>query len=515
MSLDVRDIGGAPVIIGAGIAGLMTALHLAPEPVVLLSGASLARQASSTFAQGGLAASLGADDSPHMHLADTLTAGDGLCDEATVRRIVEAAPEAIEKLARLGVAFDREPDGALRLGLEAAHSRRRIVHAAGDATGRELVRALIAAVRRTASITILENVEARRLIVEGGRIAGLLAVGARGAVAMSTSRVVLATGGIGGLFCDTTNPLGSFGHGLALAASAGAELADLEFVQFHPTALDVPRRPMPLVSEAVRGEGAVLINERGERFLADTPGGELAPRDVVARAVWQQLTAGHRVFLDARQCLGPRFGKRFPAITRLCREAGIDPASEPIPVRPAAHYHMGGVAVDAAGRSSVEGLWACGEVACTGLHGANRLASNSLTEAVVTAAHVAESVADAAPGQCRRLLSPLMPPRPDPSCIRPVVSRALGIIRDGETLRGAAAALLPIGSGNTAASDPAVVALMIAIAALRREESRGSHYRADFPDRDTNVLQSRLTLKMAIQAAVALGWRAPTMELLT
>ncbi|RUV80538.1 FAD-binding protein, partial [Mesorhizobium sp. M1A.F.Ca.IN.020.32.1.1] len=276
----------------------------------------------------------------------------------------------------------------------------------------------------------LENMEARRLIVEDGQIAGLLAVGARGAVAMSTSRVVLATGGIGGLYCDTTNPPAAFGHGLALAASAGAELADLEFVQFHPTALDVPRRPMPLVSEAVRGEGAMLINERGERFLADTPGGELAPRDVVARAVWQQLTAGHRVFLDARQCLGPKFGKRFPAITRLCRQAGIDPANAPIPVRPAAHYHMGGVAVDAAGRSSLEGLWACGEVACTGLHGANRLASNSLTEAVVTAAWVAESVAGAAPGQYRRLSSSFVPPRPDTSCLRPVVSRALGVIRD-------------------------------------------------------------------------------------
>ncbi|RWG95066.1 MAG: FAD-binding protein, partial [Mesorhizobium sp.] len=283
----------------------------------------------------------------------------------------------------------------------------------------------------------------------------------------------------------------------------------------HPTALDVPRRPMPLVSEAVRGEGAMLINERGERFLADTPGGELAPRDVVARAVWQQLTAGHRVFLDARQCLGPKFGKRFPAITRLCRQAGIDPANAPIPVRPAAHYHMGGVAVDAAGRSSLEGLWACGEVACTGLHGANRLASNSLTEAVVTAAWVAESVAGAAPGQYRRLSSSFVPPRPDTSCLRPVVSRALGVIRDGEALRGAAAALLPIVAGNTAASDPAVVALMIAIAALRREESRGSHYRSDFPGRDTDAVESRLTLKMAIQAAVALGWRAPTMELLT
>lgn len=510
MSLDVQDIGGAPVIVGGGVAGLMTALHLAPEPVVLLSNAPLGTDACSELAQGGLAASLGGDDGPGLHLCDTLAAGDGLCDEAAVQRVIEAAPKAIENLERLGVAFDRDPDGALRLGLEAAHSCRRIVHAVGDATGRELVRTLAAAVRRTPSITVMEGMEARRLFVEDGAIAGVLAVGSTGAVAMSTSRVVLATGGIGGLFRDTTNPLGSCGHGLALAACAGAELADLEFVQFHPTALDDPRRPMPLVSEAVRGEGAVLVNDRGQRFLADAPGGELASRDVVARAVWHQLAAGRRVFLDARQCLGPRFGKRFPAIAQLCREAGIDPAIEPIPVRPAAHYHMGGVAVDAEGRSSVEGLWACGEVACTGLHGANRLASNSLTEAVATAGWVAESVAGASPGCRRRLLYTLVPPRPDPSCIRPVASEALGIIRDGETLREAAAALLQIATVNQAASDPALVALMIAIAALRREESRGSHYRSDFPGRDVDARSSRLTLRTAVQAAVALGWRAPT-----
>ncbi|RWJ43134.1 MAG: FAD-binding protein [Mesorhizobium sp.] len=348
------------------------------------------------------------------------------------------------------------------------------------------------------------------MIVEDGAIAGVLAVGGAGAAGLPTSRVVLATGGIGGLFRDTTNPPGSIGHGLALAASAGAELANLEFVQFHPTALNDPRRPMPLVSEAVRGEGAVLVDERGERFLADTPGGELAPRDVVARAIWHQLAAGHRVFLDARKSLGASFGKRFPAIAQLCLEAGIDPATEPIPVRPAAHYHMGGVAVDAAGRSSLEGLWACGEVACTGLHGANRLASNSLTEAAVTAAHVAESVAGASPGCRRRVFSTLVPPRPDPSCIRPVVSHALGIIRDGETLREAAAALLSIATVNQTASDPAVVALMITMAALRRQESRGSHYRSDFPGRDADACPSWLTLATAIQAAVALGWRAPT-----
>ncbi|TIX11337.1 MAG: FAD-binding protein, partial [Mesorhizobium sp.] len=208
-------------------------------------------------------------------------------------------------------------------------------------------------------------VEVRRLVVQDGSVIAVVAAGRAGALALPTRRAVLATGGVGGLFCDTTNPAGSWGHGLALAAWAGAELADLEFIQFHPTALDGPRRPMPLVSEAVRGEGAVLIDERGERFLADTPGGELAPRDVVARAIWHQLAVGRRVFLDARQSLGPRFGKRFPGIAELCRSAGVDPATDPIPVRPAAHYHMGGVAVDSAGRSSIEGLWACGEVACT------------------------------------------------------------------------------------------------------------------------------------------------------
>lgn len=510
MSMDVHDLAGRPVIIGGGIAGLMTALHLAPEPVVLLSNALLGTGACSELAQGGLAASFGRYDGPELHLCDTLAAGDGLCDEATVRRVVRAAPTAIKTLERFGVAFDRHPDGALRLGLEAAHSHRRIVHAAGDATGSELVRALIAAVRRTASITILENMEARRLIVEDGAIVGVLAAGCTGAVALPTRRAVLATGGIGDLFCDTTNPLGSCGHGLALAACAGAELADLEFVQFHPTALLGPRRPMPLVSEAVRGEGAMLIDERGKRFLAETPGGELAPRDVVARAVWHQLAVGHRVFLDARECLGPRFGQRFPAIAHLCREEGVDPATDPIPVRPAAHYHMGGVAVDAAGRSSVEGLWACGEVACTGLHGANRLASNSLTEAAVTASWVAESVADASDTRRRRVCSTFVPPRPDASCIRPVISAALGIIRDGETLREAVATLLPIAVHNTAASDPALVALMITISALRREESRGSHYRSDFPGRDADARPSRLTLRSAMQAAVALSWRAPT-----
>lgn len=505
MTQYIHDIAGAPVIIGAGLAGLMTALHLAPQPVVVLSRTPLGTEASTTLAQGGLAASLGEDDSPELHLSDTLAAGDGLCNEQIAKRVVEAIPEAIHHLVSLGAPFDRALDGKLRLGLEAAHSRRRIVHAAGDATGHELFHALLAVARRTPSITFLEGITALRLLVTGRSIVGVLALLNSGVLALPTRRVVLATGGIGGLFCDTTNPLSSFGQGLALAARAGAELADLEFVQFHPTALDTARRPMPLVSEAVRGEGAILVDEQGHRFLADVRGAELASRDIVARAISNQLAAGHRVFLDARQSLGPKFAKRFPAIEVACRKAGINPALEPIPVRPAAHYHMGGVAVNAEGRSTIEGLWACGEVACTGLHGANRLASNSLAETVATAAWVAASVA----GTCAGYLSPelpaLAPLRPDPSTIRQLVSNALGIVRNGKELRETVSMLLPVAIGETASSDPALVALLIATAALRRRESRGSHYRSDFPGRDAGGLSSRLTLRTAFENAAALN----------
>ncbi|MET3597437.1 L-aspartate oxidase [Mesorhizobium shonense] len=482
----------------------MTALHLAPRPVVLLSRTPLGTDTSSTLAQGGLAASLGEDDSPDLHLADTLAAGDGLCNEKIARRVVEAVPDAVENLIRLGAPFDRALDGKLRLGLEAAHSRRRIVHAT-DATGHQLFHALLAVARRTRSITIMEGITALRLAVAEGGIVCVLAVLDNSVFALPTRRVVLATGGLGGLFCDTTNPLASFGHGLALAACAGAELADMEFVQFHPTALDISRRPMPLVSEAVRGEGAVLVDEHGDRFLTDTRGAELGSRDVVARAIAHHLAAGHRVYLDARQCLGQKFAKRFPAIDAACKQAGIDPAAEPIPVRPAAHYHMGGVAVDAEGRSTVNGLWACGEVACTGLHGANRLASNSLAEAVATSAWVAASVSGTSAGWQWPRVPSMLPLRPDPSSIRQVVSNALGIVRNGKALSEAVATLLPIAAGETTAADPALVALLITLAALRREESRGSHYRSDFPERDSDARPSRLTLCTAFESAVALS----------
>jgi L-aspartate oxidase len=502
------DIGavGACVVIGGGLAGLSAALALAPMPVIVLSKAPLGFEASSMWAQGGFAASLGPDDSVDQHLADTLKAGDGLCDPDVARAILAAAPAAIEKLIRLGAPFDRDAGGALLLGLEAAHSRRRIAHAGGDGSGREIMRAVIGRVRATPSITVFEGATAHRLLVEDNAITGVVAATDGGALRFASDRAILATGGVGALYRHSTNPAGSFGQGLALAARAGALMGDLEFVQFHPTALDSDTFPLALISETVRGEGAILVDERGRRFMADVAGAELAPRDVVARAVFAQLAAGHRTFLDARAAIGPGFAQRFPAVNALCRAAGIDPATELIPIRPAAHYHMGGVRVDLAGRTSVEGLWACGEAACTGLHGANRLASNSLIEAVVCGGFVADSVAAQSAGRPRAAgpdLPAIVPAEPGP--VRRIMSRAVGVLRDGEGLRDAVPALSALARCDDASSDAAIVGLMIAVAALRREESRGAHARTDFPARGATPRRSLLRLEQAMGAAEQLA----------
>lgn len=501
MSTEISSLAGHPVIIGGGAAGLMTALQLAPRPVVLLSKFPLGAEASSLWAQGGLAAALGEDDDPALHLADTIAAGAGLCDETVAHRIVQAAPAAVEHLAKLGVGFDRRPDGGWRLGLEAAHSRKRIVHATGDGTGREIMRALIVAVRNCPSITLLEGFEARRLIVEDNAVKGVLAASERGPTVIATDRVVIATGGIGGLFQDSTNPSGCFGQGLALAARAGATMCDLEFIQFHPTAFDGPSRPTPLLTEAIRGDGAILIDETGQRFMANEPGAELAPRDVVARAVWRHRAEGHQVFLDARKHPGKDFAQRYPVISAFCKMAGINPADDPIPVRPAVHYHMGGIAVDIEGRSTVDGLLACGEVSRTGLHGANRLASNSLMEAIVCARWAAESIngTSAAPLSSQRAAA--LPGASDASIVRPILSQGLGVLRDRHAIGRTAQNLFPIATGESTASDPALVGLMIAVAAYRREESRGGHYRTDFPDTLSSAVPSSITLADALGAA--------------
>jgi L-aspartate oxidase len=510
MTAEPLALSSRIVVVGAGVAGLTTALTLAPRPVVVLSRAPLGAEGSTLLAQGGMAGALGPDDSPALHAADTLAAGDGLCDGPVVDLFARAAPGAIENLARLGVRFDQTSEGAYALGLEAAHARRRIAHAGGDGAGREILRALVAAVRATPSIAVLEGLEARRLVVEDGETRGVIAVGPSGQALLSAQAVVIATGGIGGLYADSTNPLGSFGQGLALAARAGAEFADLEFVQFHPTALDVSVRPTPLVSEAVRGDGAILVDEAGRRFMAGVPGAELAPRDVVARAIAAERARGRRTFLDTRAAIGGRFPERFPVIAAACRAAGVDPAREPIPVRPAQHYHMGGIAVDAEGRSSVAGLWACGEAACTGLHGANRLASNSLTEAAVFGAIVARSIEASplrAPARLQRAQTPVAA---DPAAVRPLLTAAAGVTRDGATLAAAIGPLAALAASGSSAADPAAVALMIAVAALKREHSIGAHSRIDCPERPVKPHRSHSTLAETFAVAEAL---APTIRI--
>ncbi len=486
-----------PVVVGAGVAGLSAALRLAEHgPVTVLCSSDLGQQAASAWAQGGVAAAVGADDSVALHAEDTLVAGDGLCAPEATAEIIRHGPRAIERLIELGARFDRTAEGALKLGLEAAHSRRRIVHAQGDGTGREVLRTLIDAVRVTPAITVLSGCEARRLLIDAqGAVAGVLAADLAGRPAtLRTRAVVLATGGLGGLYAHTTNPAGAVGGGLAMAARAGAVLSDMEFVQFHPTALDVGLDPMPLVSEAVRGEGGWLVNDRGERFMADHARAELEPRDVVARAVWAELTAGRRVFLDARAAIGSRFATAFPAIYASCRAAGIDPSRATIPIRPAAHYHMGGVAVDARGRSSVDGLWVCGEAASTGLHGANRLASNSLLEAAVCGEVVAADVAGREYGPARDVAPVALPPRAAPKAVRGLLDRHAGVLRNADGLVTALNALEPLSRSEGQAADAALVGMFIVRGALDRRESRGGHFRTDFPHRLGDARSSRLTL---------------------
>lgn len=494
-------------VIGSGIGGLATALALAPLPVTLMTRAAPGAETSTGWAQGGIAAALGDDDSAELHLADTLAAGDGLCDAEAAARILQGAPEAIAFLKHHGVAFDRAPEGGLAFGLEAAHSRRRIIHAGGDATGAVIIAALTRAVAETPSITVASGTEVRRLLVRDNAVCGLAGVKNGQPFRLAASRVVIATGGIGGLYDASTNPSGNFGQGVALAARAGAALADMEFVQFHPTALATDIRPLPLISEAVRGEGALLLNEKGERFLAATPGAELAPRDVVARAIAAEIVRGGRVFLDARDALGSRFRARFPEIFAICARAGIDSATDLIPVRPAEHYHMGGIAVDASGGSSVGGLYAVGECAATGLHGANRLASNSLLEAAVTGLAAAADIAAAPPAPERPLPALALPAAPGLATVRGIVSSALGVTRDHAALGEAIAALLPLAESDGPDADPAIVALSIAVFAAMREESRGGHARTDFPQKTPESQRRTMTLDAVFAHARALAAR--------
>jgi L-aspartate oxidase len=488
------------IVIGSGIAGLFTALLASKRGTVLLLTKSALEESNTRYAQGGIAAAIAPDDSPRLHYEDTMAAGAGLCDERAADVLTREAPARIQDLLRLDVPFDRH-EGALALGLEGAHRVRRVLHAGGDATGAHIEQSLCRAIR-VAGVTIVEGCFVTEIVVQGGRAAGVRTIDAqihRGRI------VVLASGGAGQLFAHTTNPEVATGDGLALAYRAGAELTDLEFYQFHPTALAVPGFPTFLISEAVRGEGAYLRNAAGERFMLGVDArGELAPRDVVARAIVAEMHLADtpHVFLDLRH-LPEAVRDHFPTIDAYCEKAGLDMMADPLPVAPAAHYLMGGVRSTLWGETTVPGLYACGEVAATGVHGANRLASNSLLEGLVFAARIIEHTTSGTlredpvtePGPIRvepELVGENMDRATPPT--RPALQRLMwdhvGLIRDEIGLRAAGATLAawhgalpePNDATEHELANMVLIGRLMAAAALARQESRGAHFRSDFPD---------------------------------
>lgn len=499
------------LIVGGGLAGLFTALKLAPLPCMVLTPRTLGEGTSSSWAQGGIAAALDEGDTPEKHAHDTVAAGCGIVDESIALHMAQEARERVMDLLHFGVPFDRDKIGHFLQSKEAAHSAHRIVRVSGDKAGRAIMEALIRQARLTPSITIVEGFIAEQAIVENGQAKGVWArQSATGELfSFLAGATVLASGGIGALYKITTNPLDAQGLGLALAARAGAIITDPEFVQFHPTAIDIGLDPAPLATEALRGEGALLVDDTGHRFMREIhTDAELAPRDIVARGVFATLQAGRGAFLDARAALGAHFAEKFPTVFAACQKAGLDPATQLIPIAPAAHYHMGGVWTNERGATSLPRLYAAGEVACTGVHGANRLASNSLLEAIVFGARIAQDLKDLktqAPDLSQASADHTNPNNAlfeeDAAIIaqlRAIMQHDVGVIRSGEGLKNAVNMLtqLQTQAQSAHAKNMILTAQFIACGALARVESRGAHERVDYPHIDQNWQKhTSLTMK--------------------
>ena len=490
------------LIVGAGLAGLSAALAAAPRKVMVLSAAPLGEGCASAWAQGGMAAALDPNDTAAAHAADTIAAGAGLCDPAAVDILTREGPDAVRRLADLGAPFDRDADGRFVQGLEAAHAFARVAKVGGDGAGLAIMDAVIAAVRAAPHIEVREGWRVRSLLTDAsGRVRGVQAEAGGELTQIVAPATILATGGVGGLYAVTTNPAVARGEGMALAALAGARILDPEFVQFHPTAIDIGADPAPLATEALRGDGAQLVNADGATFMAKyDPAAELAPRDVVARAIESERRAGRGAFLDARGAIGDHFPQAFPAVFARCVAAGIDPRRQAIPIIPAAHYHMGGVETDAVGRTSLDGLFAVGECAATGVHGANRLASNSLLEAAVfgrRAGEAARHAVDPGTAPLRAMTTPDLP-TDDLAELRTRMSRDAGVVRDHAGLTSLADWL---GDARARVGDaPALIAASLIVeGALVRCESRGGHFRADYPNSDAVGVHTRRTLASATQ----------------
>ncbi|MHB0884423.1 MAG: L-aspartate oxidase [Bacillota bacterium] len=505
------------LVVGSGIAGLYTALKASRFGRVTVLTKKKMEDSNTEHAQGGIAAAVGREDSPRLHMEDTLTAGAGLCDEDAVRVLVNEGPTCVLELVALGAHFDKRGED-FALTREGAHSERRILHARGDATGEEIEQVLSWKALTSSGVVIHEDIQVIDLITKDGRCYGVLARRPDGEkVAYLSWATVLATGGAGQLYKNTTNPSVATGDGMAMAYRAGAAMADMEFIQFHPTALHIPGKPRFLITEALRGEGAVLVNPAGERFMPRYhPRADLAPRDVVARAMLDEMrkASADHIWLDGT-ALGSNFAERFPKVYETCRGFGVDPAVEPIPVAPAAHYMMGGIRTDIDGRTNLDGLYSCGEAACVGVHGANRLASNSLLEGLVFGRRIADSMKgllDRSSEELRRLAVVAREERrPFPGTAADVRRQVqeltwsnVGILRDAAGLGTALASLAELAAFTW--SDPSTVeaievanlatlAHLVARSALIREESRGSHYRLDFPARDDEHWSRHTILK--------------------